>query len=1089
MINEEQQIKAAIDFIRSGMKIISEGNKEDVIRHNFTSYLRLMFPDLPGWVERHISGTEATVKYSKDGELCTGFVDNLIELTAIEYESDISSQSKYVEGYNQLKSYCASLVNKGNPAELIRGVLSDTIRWRAYKIKSIKPALNGIIGGDNVELEEIETERIEVLAADAINARLLIRFLNRHLGRLESRYLNITSISEDLGFESKFCEKHIIALRKVIDYAFKSSEVYGDIVKTLWCKFVSYLREENIGDTFDIERYTDELYVLTLAKLICANIIEKKALLSDDRELQAILDGSYFKTKGFVNLVEYDYFGWLNSMPLLQKIIPIARAIQNDLKAYDFEQIPFEDIFGQMFTQLAKRKQRLLLGQECTPTWLAKMMVEKVVCSLPKDEKPKLIDMCCGSGTFIVEALKLIKSKMQVGSSDKQKDLIIQELSESVVGIDIDPLAVILSKVNWIIVARDLIESFGAVSIVIPIYHSDSLFAITPLSKGNNGVGDQENIELQISDANIKLPVFLISPDYQQAFDCIIDTAYRYAMSASESTLDVNDEMLNNAINEAVTNIQAPIKPANIGSLKTFLRDLSLTIDRLNKQGKNGIWAFIIRNSYRPGLLAKYFNGLISNPPWLALSKIADNPYKEQLKLKAEQFGINPSGSSFLHVEMATIFLLNSVNHYLKNGAQIACILPDSVLNGTHHEPFRAYNYASSEIPVDLRLSEIWRIEEHTFKNKAIVLFGQKTKPIKGKPNPIPGGMVSETGLDKFDLYRKVQGARTAWSEDPNSSSITDSGYVSAFRQGADIMPRMLFFYDMSECEPIGKERQWNIKPIDISTSPIAFIIKDAKKEIKHQISPCVLPDRLLFDILTSNLLMPFSLARPVKAILPIKKNLSGMWEKLEPMEIAGMGNPAISAIEQIGNEIKEHGNVKDIWELINTRSKLSQQIIDNTGYLVFAGTSGSNVCSAFVDAGLVQNNKLIVDQTLNWAQITTIDEALYLTGLLNSEAVNTVIKDFQPEGQFGRRHIHSLPFRATPIYDETKLEHQDVVSKTKNLLSEFNDAKTNNAELIQALNPNWSTLARRRSIISKILKQMPSYASYDLACKALYGV
>ena len=81
---------------------------------------------------------------------------------------------------------------------------------------------------------------------------------------------------------------------------------------------------------------------------------------------------------------------------------------------------------------------------------------------------------------------------------------------------------------------------------------------------------------------------------------------------------------------------------------------------------RNGIWAFILRNTYRPGLLTGQFNGLVSNPPWLAMSGLADNPYRAMLTARAKLYGIRPTGSSFLHLELGTTHLLHAVDRYLK---------------------------------------------------------------------------------------------------------------------------------------------------------------------------------------------------------------------------------------------------------------------------------------------------------------------------------------------------------------------------------------------------------------------------------------
>jgi hypothetical protein len=57
----------------------------------------------------------------------------------------------------------------------------------------------------------------------------------------------------------------------------------------------------------------------------------------------------------------------------------------------------------------------------------------------------------------------------------------IADLQEVATGFDIDPLAVTLSKTTWVVTVAAEIKA--AVSpIIVPIYHADSLFAVTPVS-------------------------------------------------------------------------------------------------------------------------------------------------------------------------------------------------------------------------------------------------------------------------------------------------------------------------------------------------------------------------------------------------------------------------------------------------------------------------------------------------------------------------------------------------------------------------------------------------------------------------------
>jgi hypothetical protein len=224
-------------------------------------------------------------------------------------------------------------------------------------------------------------------------------------------------------------------------------------------------------------------------------------------------------------------------------------------------------------------------------------------------------------------------------------------------------------------------------------------------------------------------------------------------------------------------------------------------------------------------------------------------------------------------------------------------------------------------------------------------------------------------------------------------------------------------------------------------------------------------------------------------AVLPIRKSSNGAWVPLDQAAIAAKGAAAVSAFRQITQALGTNANLGTVWDLINMRGKLEQQIIASGGYLVFTGTSGGIVCSAHVETDSLNVNKLIVDQTLNWARVGTEDEAIYLSGLFNSEAINEVIQDFQPEGAFGKRHIHSLPFGVTPPYDSTDPFHKNVVLYTRQILAEYDQLKNSDAELQRNLDPNRGSLARRRLIIKRKLSELPSYQQYDEACRILYGV
>lgn len=1080
-------IEAAKQALLDSINLIADEKNEQAIRDSFTSYLRRIFPDHPSWVIRHIQGSESAVRISKANKTSTGFVDNLVDLTAIEYEGNLSIRAKYEEGYNQVKDYCAGLVNSGHDPELVIGILSDTVRWYAYEI-DLEQLPEGHFTRDNIFLKEVEY--IDCSIVSEKTAKDLVRFLCTFLGRIGARPVTAYSIAKDLGFGSPFCQGHINSLKASVAEAFEDNPKYADLITQLWCSFVSYLREEGVSNQFDFVTYVDEFYIQTLGKLICANYIENKALSSDEKELKSILCGAFFENRGLINFVEYDYFGWLISEPYLTDLLPVATAIQQDLLAYNFKAKPEEDLFGRLMAQLAHRSQRLLLGQEWTPNWLSHQLVFQVSGNIPDTEHLRLIDMCCGSGSMIVETVKVAKSRIESLEPQASSERKLQLLILSITGFDIDPLAVILSKINWVLSAMDWLQPLGAHSVSIPVYHADSLFAITPVS---NNFDDQDEpvYSLKIAENSIDLPEYLISPTYSSLFDALVNTNYRVFTDNSEkSEAELSDGLVEFYYDSIVTNLGLEIPEDKKLQIITFLKELIIIIDKLNRDGRNGIWSYILRYSFRPGLVAGQFNGLVSNPPWLALSKIADNPYQVILKHKAEAFGIKPHGSSHLHIELATIFLLNAIQKYLIEGAQIGCIVPDTILNGHHHNPFRKFQFFTGPGSIAFDILEIWKVQEHVFKNNAVILFGTKSNPDVSSEQSIIGKLVLEGGtLIPTTFYRNKQGERTAWSEQQLSGDASGFYVPANFRQGADIMPRKLLFYEIS---PSSDSRFQNVKSINPTTSYLAYTVKDAKRHQSFSIGSRLLPEELFFDVITSNLLTPFDLAPVQKALLPIRKSDTGTWEMIPEAEIYAKGASTRNTFQEICREIDSGNGKKDIstlFGLIDVRGKLTQQVISNKGFLVMTGAGGGKVCSAFIALDNYRSDRLIIDQTVYWAQVATEAEAIYLSGLLNSTAINLIIEDFQPRGAFGKRHVHKLPFGVTPPFDPQQAAHQDVVEKTRVLIQEYESLKTTNEDVATLLNPNTGALSSRRRRLFQFLQELSAYADFEAACRDLYSV
>lgn len=1065
------------EFVHDANQLISNNALEDVIRHNLSSWMRQMFKDNPWWISVHISGSETKMAYTTSSGSNRGFVDSLVGKTVIEYEKNLEISSIFNTGYLQVKDYCAGLLNEGVDKGDIIGVLSDTIRWYAYRISHVEEKEpDQLYAQDMIELEEIEQIRLNT--GNEIEAKQFVNFIMRYIAREGSRNLDAINLAKDMGIESRFHNNYISRISEVIKLAFDSQKTYSSMIESLWSNFISYIGGNTNEKYFILESYINEFYIITLAKYLCVNILEGKNVVSGPDESLQILNGNYFKSKGILNLIEYDYFGWINDTPYAEQLLEVTKKIQEDLLVYDFRNIPKEDLFGPLVAQLAQREQRLLLGQEYTPQWLAKKMVEKLLESMPDIENPRFLDMCCGSGVFVVETIKQTMDRLEIDPLSCSNDD-ISILQRSIVGFDIDPLAVILSKINWVLLMRDYI-TVASTDLVIPIFHADSLFMITPVSK--NMQHQSEEVILSFDGEDVSLPGFLISPDSGILFDHLVNACYSLAMQRSKNVK--NNELkfqIEAVVETALTDIPNNIQIERVYKLKEFCCNLTSILEKMQRDGKNGIWAFILENTYRPALVTGQFNGIVSNPPWMAMSKLHDNPYKSGLVSRALEYNIKPGGGAHHHVELATIFLLQSVEHYLSSDSRFACVMPDSLLNGYHHEPFRKEKYRRAVRPIDINTREIWEVDPTTFKNKAIVIFGDNDKEVR-TTSVIPGKLVHSDKEIICEYKLLKQGKRSAWSNKPGVEEVTEVLEQIPFLQGADIMPRTVVFH-RSNKQPNGK---WRLSKINRMNDDLSYLVKDAKKHKDFNLESVNVDDDLMYNCFLSHHVIPFNVLQPADAFLPINRDLEGNISAISDDSLAIRSGSVKSSIRSLTAELGI--TISDYYDKLNYRNKLNPQKFNEDSFLVLAGAGGSYTCSGYVNLSSFDAKKVIVDQTLYWYQTPNENEAIYIVGLLNSVALDSLIAEFQPEGIQGRRHIHKLPYAITPQYDEENESHIELVRITNNLMTEF--LESIDAEMSELISdPSKSTLQVRRRKVREHLKQLSNYSYYEEICKQIYGV
>lgn len=1044
-------IDQARAFIHDAMALISAGARESRIRENFTSYLRLMFPAGTRWVDTHINQGETTVRLNRHGSDVAGFIDNCIDNIAIEYEKNLSVRSVFEEGLRQVREYCAAFANKGVDKDIIVGILSDTINWYVYKIQGTLPG-DGIYTQDNISLTLVD--ELHVADNSVLSAEKLLLFLQKNLGKIGGRELTAEALSKDFGIDSIYTVRYVSDIIGYVNDSISKNPGYYSLIEDLWCEFVDVefsnihkLSTDSIRQTYSLE-----FYISVIAKLLAANILANKALLSGPDELAEIISGVYFENQGIFNFAEYDYFGWLSNERISQ-IIPTLQQIQRDLSVYDYSSIKSVDLFGALLVQLANRHHRLLLGQELTPSWLSRRLVDNVVGLLPPDELPRFVDMCCGSGSMLVATIDATK-RLCAGKPAEELEAAILSCAT---GFDIDPLATILAKINWIVNVADVVDF--SKGIYIPVYHSDSLF-LSSLAKNSS----DEDIIVTLYDKEVAIPKSMLGEGHDTLFDKIVNKCHDLiGLEVSKEILDTfvdnscdfpGDETLKEKIREATFNLYQ-------------------AMFSLNREGKNGLWSFVIKNSLRPSLIRANFNGIVSNTPWLAMSKIADNPYKNALCKLARQYNLLPTGSSAHHLELATIFLISSIDRYLKPGGAFGCIVPHSVLNGNHHLALRSGRFRDADIPVEADFKSLWLLDENVFKNKSIAIFGEKTPFVK--KSTYPGLAVTSAETYETTFHVKTSGKRTIWTNEDRGIERVDYDHYK-FSEGADIMPRLLFFFNLERegqyCR-ISKIRQ---------NSGYAYFLKDVKKAKDFAPENIFVDENLFVPVLLSHSLTPFQVTNMPLALMPVTKGANGKWAELTEIERNMLPRPVFNLFSSVYNEFARVKNGKKLFDDgLNIRNKLTSQELNVGDYIVVYGAGGTRTCAACfkLDKSL---KDMVIDQTIYYYVTDSEDEALYLTGMLNSSAVSEANAAYQAEGALGRRHIHTLPSTSVPRYNPSDPFHKEMSQVTSDVIRMI--GQSIGAKL---LDPNRGSVSVRRSKIYKILDSTDKYKySNEIAFRIL---
>ena len=258
--------------------------------------------------------------------------------------------------------------------------------------------------------------------------------------------------------------------------------IYGDITTNLSSN--SKLKKDKLLDIYGIKTvpgddgtealqmlfFSIQTYFSLLTKYIMENTLQG---IRDKRDFayEEIIMGDFAKEYGITNYCPADWYCWplfelSNGFSGVMEDIRINLGnYKSSVSVADFQLNNNYDYIKQIYEAVIPKELRHALGEYYTPDWLAESTLKSAVNAYGAKgadiDRLTVMDPTCGSGTFLFKAIAL---KRRNGSS-------LSSILETVRGIDINPLAVLTAKTNYLLSILDLIDGTSAVT--IPVYTAD----------------------------------------------------------------------------------------------------------------------------------------------------------------------------------------------------------------------------------------------------------------------------------------------------------------------------------------------------------------------------------------------------------------------------------------------------------------------------------------------------------------------------------------------------------------------------------------------------------------------------------------
>ncbi len=480
--------------------------------------------------------------------------------------------------------------------------------------------------------------------------------------------------------------------------------------------------------------------------------------------------GGLFAQLGIRNFLEGDFFGWYLDIwddPLDAALRRLIGDLANySLVTLDVDPEETRDLLKKLYQNLMPRNLRHALGEYYTPDWLAERLLNQL--GYEGDPRKRLLDPACGSGTFLVLAIKRVRRYADEKMLPPAQ--VLEQVLNNIVGFDLNPLAVISARTNYLLALGDLL-SYRQGDISIPVYLADSI--LTPSQGGD--LFTQYGYSFKTAIGPFTVPRSLVDARYIDPLADLLEECVQSGLTTEQFKARLLHTF--------------PLDPAKDAAEVEVAAGLYAQLLELERQGINGIWARIIKNAFAP-LFQGRFDYVAGNPPWVNWESLPQDYRRETAPLWAAHELFPHKGFDAIlgkaKDDISILMTYVALDKYVRDGGRLGFLITQSVFKtagaGQGFRRFRLGDGTQLGVVAVDDMSDLKPFEGASNRTAIIVLERGRatTYPVQYSHWYKPGGgsvipedvTLEEVMQDKIVTYRQFV-AQPVDENDPTSPWIS----------------------------------------------------------------------------------------------------------------------------------------------------------------------------------------------------------------------------------------------------------------------------------------------------------------------------